>query len=94
MRDVLRGSLGRSLRDLTPEDRLVAAWQVVCGAALAAHGKVSHLDEKNVLHVQVDTPQWFAEFLDRRSALAQEVARVAGVPVAGIHFEEAHRARL
>jgi hypothetical protein len=39
MRDVLRGSLGRSLRALPEEDRLAAAWPVACGSALAGHGE-------------------------------------------------------
>lgn len=94
MRDILRGgsSLGRSLRELTPEDRLAAAWQVVCGAALASHGEVLYLDVENVLHVKVDTPEWFGEFLARRSDLARDLARIASVPLSGIHFEKA-RAR-
>ena len=89
MRDVLRSSLGVSLRDLTPEDRLAAAWQVVCGQALAAKGEVSYLDAENVLHVRVADPGWLHEFIDRRSALARDLARIAGVPLAGIHFEKA-----
>ena len=88
MRDVLRNSLGVSLRELSPEDRLVAAWQVVCGQALAAKGAVSHLDPENVLHVRVFEAGWFEEFLDRRTALARDLARIAGVPLAGIHFEK------
>ena len=91
MRDVLRSSLGVSLRDLTPEDRLVAAWQVVCGQKLAMRGEVAFLDAENVLHVRVQGPEWFYEFLDRRTQLARDLARVAGVPLAGIHFEQARR---
>ena len=53
MRDVLRGSLGRSLRELPDEDRLAAAWPVACGSALAGHGEVRHLDPEGVLHVRV-----------------------------------------
>ena len=40
MRDLLRGSLGRSLRELPEEDRLMAAWPVACGSALAGHAEV------------------------------------------------------
>lgn len=91
MRDVLRTSLGRSLRELGEEDRLIAAWQVVCGAALAGKAEVSHLDPEHVLHVRVAEPQWMPVFLDRRSDLARELARVAAVPLTGIHFEKARR---
>ena len=93
MREILRSSLGRSLRDLTPEDRLTAAWQVVCGAALAARGEVSHLDAEGVLHVRVHAREWMNEFMDRRSTLAAELSRIAAVPLRGIHFEQAKSAR-
>ena len=89
MRDLLRGSLGRSLRDLSPEDRLTAAWQVACGAALAARGSVSHLDPEGVLHVRVISPEWLPVFFDRRTSLARDLARIAGVRLSGIHFEKA-----
>ena len=37
MRELLRGSLARSLRELSEQDRLAAAWPVACGPSLAAH---------------------------------------------------------
>src|ERR1700751_152482 len=40
VREVLRGSLGRSLRALPEEDRLAAAWVVACGPALAERAEV------------------------------------------------------
>jgi hypothetical protein len=55
MRDVLRGSLGRSLRELPDEDRLAAAWPVACGSALAGHSEVLYLDAEGVLHVRSQT---------------------------------------
>jgi predicted nucleic acid-binding Zn ribbon protein len=94
MRDILKSSLGRSLRELGPEDRLMAAWQVVCGAAMAQHGQVTYLDADNVIHVRVDGEQWMQVFLDRRSSLLSELARVASVPLAGIHFDRQRQAIL
>jgi hypothetical protein len=88
MREVLRGSLGRSLRELPDEDRLMAAWPVACGSALAGHAKVLYLDAENVLQVRVDGAQWMQQFLSMRSALANDLGRIAGVRLAGIHFEE------
>ncbi|MFC6645648.1 DciA family protein [Granulicella cerasi] len=93
MRDVLKSSLGRSLSELGDEDRLAAAWQVVCGAALAAHGSVSHLDAEHVVHVTVDSEEWFSVFMDRRSSIVSELARVAKVRLDGIHFAKARMAR-
>ncbi len=88
MRDLLRGSLARSLRDLTPEDRLAAAWPVACGSALAGHGEVLHLDAEDVLHIRVTGPDWMRQFLDIRSQLAADLTRISGVRLSGIHFEE------
>ena len=87
MRDVLKISLARSLRELGDEDRLAAAWTVACGAALASHGEVLHLDEERVLHVRVVGAEWASQFLQMRSMLVKEMARIAGVRLNGLHFE-------
>ncbi len=91
MREVLRGALRRSLRELPEEDRLMAAWPVACGSALAAHAKVLYLDDEGVLHVRVDGPQWMQEFVQMRSALANDLGRIAGVRLVGIHFKTGNR---
>jgi len=88
MRDVLRDSLRRTLRPLSEQDRLAAAWRVACGPALADHAQVLHLDEENILHVRVTGAMWMQQFLTMRSALANDLARIAGVPLSGIHFVE------
>jgi hypothetical protein len=93
MRDLLRDSLRRTLRPLSGEDRLAAAWRVACGPALADHAEVLHLDEENVLHVRVTGAVWMQQFLSMRSALANDLARIAGVPVSGIHFQEMREER-
>jgi hypothetical protein len=93
MRDVLRRSLGRSLSSLQEEDRLAAAWPVACGSALAQHGELLYLDAERVLHVRVAGAEWLRQFVHMRSALANDLARIAGVPLAGIHFEEQNSAR-
>jgi hypothetical protein len=87
MRDVLRGSLRRSLRELPEEDRLAAAWPVACGSALAGHAQVLHLDVEGVLHVRVEGEQWMQQFVQMRSALANDLGRIAGVRLNGIHFK-------
>jgi hypothetical protein len=88
MRDVLRDSLQRTLRELPDEDRLAAAWPVACGSALAEHAQVLYLDREDVLHVRVDGPIWMKQFLHIRSALANDLGRIAGVRLSAIHFEE------
>ncbi len=87
MRDVLIGSLGRSLRELSDADRLAAAWPVACGSALGAHGEVLDLDAERTLHVRVADPRWFGQFLQVRLTIAEELARISRVPFTGIHFE-------
>ena len=85
MRDVLRGSLGRSLRDLRTEDRLATAWTVACGRAMAQHGEVVGYEAGRV-EVAVTDAVWMQHMISLRGALASEMAKMAGVPVDGIHF--------
>lgn len=89
MRDVIRGTLARSLRRLAEEDRLAAALPVVCGSAAASHCEVAHLDEGGTLHLRVDGEEWLASLLTIREILQHDLQRVAGVPLAGLHFLEA-----
>jgi hypothetical protein len=87
MRDVLRGTLGRSLRTLSDEDRLVAAWAVACGPTLAQRAEVMHLDDDRVLHVRVLQPGWREQFAQMRMMLTDELRKIAGVRLQTIHFE-------
>jgi hypothetical protein len=93
MRDLLRSSLSRSLETLSPEDRLAAAWQVVCGAVMAARGEIRELDAEGILHIRVASPEWFDEFISRRASLRNDLSRIAAVPLTGIHFEKVRSAR-
>lgn len=87
MRDVLRSSLGRSLRTLPEEDRLAAAWPVACGPALAQRAEVLGLDAEHVLHIRVLQPAWREQFAQMGSMLTSELRRIAGVRLEAIHFE-------
>ena len=89
MREFLRGSLARSLRTMPREDRLSAALPVVCGSALGAHCAVARLDDGMTLHLQVLGREWLAPLLAMREVLQHDLARVAGVPLCGLHFEVA-----
>ena len=86
MRDVLRQSLGRSLRDWSELDRLTAAWPVACGSALASHAEISELDADRALHITVASSEWLQPFLHSRTALQNDLARIASVKLTGIHF--------
>jgi hypothetical protein len=87
MRDVLRGTLGRSLRTLSDEDRLAAAWVVACGPTLAERAEVMGLDEDRVLHVRVLQSGWRDQFAQMRTMLTEELRKIAGVRFQTIHFE-------
>jgi hypothetical protein len=86
MREVIRGSLARSLRLLSEEDRLASALPVVCGSALAGHCEVACLDEHRTLHVRVDSAEWLSSAVGMKGVLQHDLERVAGVPLSGLHF--------
>jgi hypothetical protein len=86
MRDLIRGSMGRSLQALTDEDKLAAAWPVACGKAMAERGTVvGYVD--GVVLLQVADEVWMRQMMSMRTQLAGEMARIAGVKVSEIHFE-------
>ncbi len=89
MRDLLRGSLARSLQPLPVLDRLAAAWPVACGTALAGHGEIISY-ERGVVRIRVSTPEWMPPLLHMQRVLTSDLARIAGVPVTAIHFEAPH----
>jgi Dna[CI] antecedent, DciA len=86
MRDLIRGSMGRSLQALTDEDKLAAAWPVACGKAMAERGAVVGYADGVVL-LQVADEVWMRQMMSMRTQLAGEMARIAGVKVSEIHFE-------
>ncbi len=87
MRDLLRTNLRRSLQAMTETDRIAAAWPVVCGAAMAAHGRVVACEE-GMVRVEVFDEQWLSQMLSMRAQIGGELGRIAGVRVSGVHFEK------
>ena len=85
MREVLRGTLGRSLRGIGDEDRLAAAWTVACGCAMADRGRVTGY-VASVVHIEVADPTWLHQMISLRAVLEREMARISGLPVKGIDF--------
>ena len=87
LRSALRRSLGRALRALPQEERLAAAWPVVCGAALAKRAEVAGYDpETAALTVAVLHREWMEPFRVIQRQLVGDLARVSGVPVRTIHL--------
>ena len=86
MRDMLRKNLGRSLETLPVMDRLEAAWPVACGTAMAAHGEIVGF-EKGIVEVHVRDAVWLDQMRSMGSVLQSQLAKIAGVKIAGIHFE-------
>jgi hypothetical protein len=86
MRDVLRGSLGKSLRGVQEQDRLAAAWTVACGSAMANHGRVIGYDA-GMVRVAVADDRWMRQMYSLRGQLERDLAKISGLPVAAIRFE-------
>jgi len=68
------------------EDRVVAAWTIACGRALAGRGVVVGFSD-GVVHVEVADGTWMQEMRSMQPQLEKDVARIAGVSISGIHFE-------
>jgi hypothetical protein len=86
MRDLLRGSLGRSLYGMREEDKLAAAWPVACGRAMAERGTVVRYVD-GVILVEVTDGAWLRQMMSMQRQLIGEIGRIAGVKVREIHFE-------
>jgi hypothetical protein len=86
MRDILKSNLGRSLESLPPLDRLAAAWPVACGKAMAGRGHILAF-ESGVVTIEVDGAVWLDQMRSMQAVLQSELARIAQVKVAAIHFE-------
>lgn len=86
MRDLLKGSLGRSLGALRDEDRLAAAWPVACGKAMADRGTVAGYADGVVL-IEIVDGTWLRQMMSIQRQLAGEMGRIAGIPVRRIHFK-------
>lgn len=88
--------MNRGFAAFPVQDRLRMAWAVVCGKALAQHAIVTGYDPSGILHVEVCDSVWLKQLEDMRGHLQAELARMAGVKVAELHFivRESRRATL
>jgi len=86
MRDMLKKNLARALDALPVADRLAAAWPVACGKAMADRGEIVGF-ENGVVEVEVRDAVWLDQMRSMGAVLERELARIAGVKIAGIHFE-------
>lgn len=86
MRDLLRGSVGNTLHGLRAEDRIAAAWMVASGRALSERSAVVGFAD-GIVQVEVSDSAWLEQLITIASQLRTEIARIAEVEVAGIHFE-------
>lgn len=86
MRDLLKRSLVKSLREMPDEDKIVVAWPVACGKAMAERGTVVGYS-KGVVLVEVADAAWLRQMLSIQGQLAWEIGRISGVRVRGIDFK-------
>ena len=85
IRSLLKESLPRSLRGLRDEDRLAAAWVIVCGTALANHSRIIRYDDGQV-HIEVRDKVWLEQMRSMSVQLTRELGRTAGITVTKLHF--------
>jgi predicted nucleic acid-binding Zn ribbon protein len=86
MRDLLKRNLARSLEALPSADRLAAAWPVACGKAMAERGEIVGFED-GVLRIEVRDPAWLDQMRAMSAVLQSQMAKIAGVKIAAIHFE-------
>jgi hypothetical protein len=87
MRELLRGNLRRSLQAMKETDRLAAAWPVVCGVAMAAHGEIVGYED-GIVSFEVSDDGWMRQMISMQGQIGGELGRIAGVRVTGVHFEK------
>ncbi len=85
MRTLLRGSLKKSLGAMRDEDRLAAAWIVVCGRALSERGSIAGYVD-GIVEVDVVDLVWLRQMNGMRQQLVRELGEIADVPVRQIRF--------
>lgn len=85
MRTLLRGSLKKSLVGVSEEDRLAAAWTVVCGRPLCDRGIIVGYAE-GVVEVEVVDGMWLRQMRGMGQQLMRELKEAAGVPVRELRF--------
>jgi len=85
MRELLRGSLAKSLAGVRDEDRLAAAWTVACGRAMAERGTVIGYAD-GVVRIEVSDTVWLRQMEALRGTLEREMSRISGVKVQAIEF--------
>jgi hypothetical protein len=86
MRDMLKQNLARTIDTLPQSDRLAAAWPVACGKAMADRAEILGFED-GVLRVAVQDAVWLDQMRSMSGVLQSELAKIAGVKIAGIHFE-------
>jgi predicted nucleic acid-binding Zn ribbon protein len=86
MREMLKQNLARSLEALPSADRLAAAWPVACGKTMADRGEIVGFED-GVLRVQVQDAAWLDQMRSMSGVLQAQLAKIAGVKIAAIHFE-------
>lgn len=67
------------------EDRLSAAWAVICGRAMSRRGSIAGYAE-GVVQVECVDGVWMRQMVGMRSQLVRELGTVADVAVREIRF--------
>ena len=86
LRDLLRSTLSTVLNTHTEEDKVRAAWPVVCGSAIAQRTRVTGYAPGR-LEVAVPDGAWLRQMGSLREKLLREMTPVCGVLLTDILFK-------
>jgi hypothetical protein len=85
VRTLLKSSLPQTLRGLSVEDRLSAAWVIICGRAMANQSSISDYDG-GVVRIEVRDRTWLEQMRSMSAQLEKDLGRIAGVKISTLHF--------
>jgi predicted nucleic acid-binding Zn ribbon protein len=85
IRTLLRDALPQALRRLREEDRLEAAWVLVCGPTMAKHSRVADYHD-GVVRIEVRDRAWLEQMGSMSTQLQRDLGRISGVMVNTLHF--------
>ena len=90
LRNLIRHNLAEALERHPELSRLEAAWPVAAGPLTAARGRVTAFTHGTV-EILVDDPTWLTHLRSLQPALDRDLARIANVRIAAIHFSSSQK---
>ncbi len=86
VRDFLRDHLASALNAHSADERISAAWPVVCGAAIAQRTRVLSCVD-GIVEIAVPDGAWLRQMLSLREKLLRELPTACGIALTDILFK-------